>query len=228
MSNIIFDYFTIEQSIRFLNQYSELPCTMENLAHLIEQENISVLYKFDGLLSNEKGDLIKPHGGFITPINTNKINAFEDVKNLILSKEKEVQLTATIVDDEIYQFYCVNSDWTYKDILTILPATKSKLRSIGLTAKPITVQLNDLRISRSSILEYLDKFKEKKEVVTNDGIYIVIGALLNELQSRIPNCTQDKVMDILQDSSLPEAPLSKSKLTKIFASANKKYSDFKK
>ncbi|WP_046205898.1 hypothetical protein [Acinetobacter radioresistens] len=228
MHHIIFDYLTIEQSIQFLNQYSELPCSVENLAHLIEQEKISVLYKFDGLLGNEKGDLIKPHGGFIKPINTNKINVFEDVKNLILSKEKEIQLTATKINDEIYEFYCANSDWTYKDILTILPATKRKLESIGLTAKPITIKFNDLRVSSSSILEYLETFKEEKEEVTTDGVYIVIGALLDELHSRIPNCTQEKVMQLLQERSLPEAPLSKSKLTKIFAPANKKYADFRK
>ena len=81
------------------------------------------------------------------------------------------------------------------------------------------------RISTSSILEYLNTFKEE---VTNDGIYIVIGALLAELQSRISNCTQDRVMQLLQERSLPEAPLSKSKLTKIFAPANKKYDDFRK
>src|SRR5690606_22618942 len=114
------------------------------------------------------------------------------------------------IDDEIYQFYYVNSDWTYEDILTILPAKNRKLESIGLIAKPITIQLNDLRISSASVLEHLDNFKEKKEEVINDGIYIVIGALLDELHSRIPNCTQEKIMQLLQEKSQPEAPLSKS------------------
>lgn len=162
LSHIIFDYLTIEQSIQVLNQYSELPCSIENLAHLIEQEKVSVLYKFDGLLVNEKGYLIKPLDGFIKPINANKINPFEDVKNLLLSKVQKIQLTTTKIDDEIYQFYYVNSDWTYEDILTILPAKNRKLESIGLIAKPITIQLNDLRISSASVLEHLDNFKEKK------------------------------------------------------------------
>jgi len=228
LRNIIFDYLTVEQSIQVLNQDSELPCSIESLAHLIEQEKVSVLYKFDGLLGDEKGNLIKPLDGFIKPINANKINPFEDVKNLLLSKVQEIQLTTTKIDDEIYQFYYVNSDWTYEDILTILPAENRKLESIGLIAKPITIQLNDLRISSASVLEHLDNFKEKKEEVINDGIYIVIGALLDELHSRIPNCTQEKIMQLLQEKSQPEAPLSKSKLTKIFAPANKKYADFKK
>lgn len=228
MRHIIFDYLTIEQCIQVINQHSELPCSIENLAHLIEQEKLDVLYKFDGLLGDETGNLIKPNNGFIKPINVNKINTFEGIKSLILSTEKEIQLTTTKINDEIYHFYFVNSDWTYEDIQKIIPSTKRKLESIGVTPKPITIQLNDLRISTSSILEYLNTFKEEKEEVTNDGIYIVIGALLAELQSRIPNCTQDRVMQLLQERSLPEAPLSKSKLTKIFAPANKKYDDFRK
>lgn len=228
MSHIIFDYLTVEQSIQVLNQYSELPCSIENLAHLVEQEKISVFYKFDGLLGDEEGYLIKPNNGFIKPSNANKINAFEDIKNLILSKEKEIWLTTTKINDEIYEFYCVNSDWAYEDILTILPATKCKLESIGVTAKPIIITLNDLRISSSSILEYLKEFKEEKEEVTIDRVYTVIGALLDELHSRIPNCTQEKIIQLLQDRSLPEAHLSKSKLTKIFGPANKKYADFRK
>lgn len=228
MPHIIFDYLTIEQSIQVINQHSELACSTENLANLIEQEKLDVLYKFDGLLGDEKGYLIKPHDGFITPMNVNKINIFEDITSLILSKVKEVSLTTTKINDEIYHFYCVNSDWTYENIQTITPATKRKLESIGIMAKPINVELHDLRISRLSILKYLDSFKEEKEEITTDGIYIVIGALLDELQSRIPNCNQDRVIQLLQERSRPEAPLSKSKLTKIFAPANKKYNDFRK
>lgn len=228
MRHIIFDYLTIEQSIQVINQYSEIPCSIENLAHLIEQEKLAVLYKFDGLLGDERGLLIKPNNGFISPINANKINGFEDIKKLILSTEKEIHLTTTKVDKEIYHFYFVDSDWTYEDIQKLTPLTKRKLESIGVTPKPIIIQLNDLRISTSSLLEYLNTFKEEKEEVTNDGIYIVIGALIAELLSRIPNCTQDKLIQLLQERSTPEAHLSHSKVTKIFAPANKKYDHFRR